>query len=269
MKKKLNGTTNYSSRPIPDQSFFTCDDEENEQQDSGVDHTFDDLFETARGNWMTFPGINVRKTLEDFYPNYFLENSGSDTLEESIDYQTLQTGIIEGDKSAKEVFKNLFPIPYSLKHNAKYYSNSALKEIMDNYGHRILAHGVEDMKGGMSNLLMMCISQQVKVQPSFWGQFKDGPPNISPINHGPYYVIAAIDNDHANLNRPALNDMEQIIVPLQENIETLRDMLCQLKHKRLVSEQQAQTFMSKVTDYQSFLSYLDTLEPTASPSQNP
>lgn len=239
---------------LPKPSLFS--EQEEKQKESP---TFESYYQPYT-NWQDDPEIDANKMLLSWYPAFFDHGQ--------IDYDKLKKGIEKIQQDAKELFKNLFQIKYRLKSGVSVSEIESLQKTIDAYGHRIIAHGVEEMKGGMHNLLLMCIANKVNVDVTGWGEFKKGPPNSSPLCHGPYYVVASVDGNHPN-SYPTIEEMAYILVPFPEIKEKLAEQLTRCLEQRLVTPEQKSQFLEKCIDYQAFYQFLKTAEPNSEPSTSP
>lgn len=96
-----------------------------------------------------------------FYDEYFVENE--------VDYELLKDDICQRVHRARALFKDLFFVGYRIRLDddaPQPMDMASFQNIVTTYGHRIIAHGVEEAKGGMSNLLLMCVSGGVTVNQS-------------------------------------------------------------------------------------------------------
>lgn len=200
-------------------------------------------------NWMDEPNINVKDLLMNRFRQYYTNGEPN--------YKLIQHGILKNDPKAKDLFKSLFKMPYKLKASLSHVT--VIKNIEQYHGDKILAHGVEEAKGGMYNLLMILICDSVRVSKSYWGNFRYGMPNISPLSHGPYYIIGTTDTTKPgfNQNKPTLEEIECILVPFKENIEVLQLNSTLLHKLGMISEEQHKLFCSKLVDYDNFLAILN------------
>lgn len=213
--------------------------------------TYDDCYERDLFSWKALLSEDaVNNMLISMYPLYYGING-------QIDYQRLRSDITEGSSQALSFFKALFSMPAKLKHNAML--PASLKLIEQKYGDKVFAHGVEEQKGGMCNLLLMLISNCVRVPTTYWGTFKKGMPNLSPFAHGPYYIIATTNFDRLNTkiekNMP-LNKIQYILVPFEENINILKATSNQLLMLSLIDENSHNNFCEKLVSYDNFLEQL-------------
>lgn len=214
--------------------------------------TFNDFFQ-PNNNWVNLYGKDYISFLKSYYPIYFKGDAP--------DYEKIKADILipyakKSNNNAHEVFKSLFKMPYV---NTKTIVTYDLQHIESEFGASIQAHGVEETKGGMYNLLLMCISNQVRVPSSYWGAFISGSPNISPVGHGPYYLIYSMPGinqssvPHSNVN---LSDVARILVPFTENKEILKDKLEEMTQCNLIDPQAKDIFIDKLVTYEEFLSQL-------------
>ncbi|MCL5273102.1 MAG: hypothetical protein M1486_07380 [Gammaproteobacteria bacterium] len=214
--------------------------------------TFNDFYQ-PNNNWLDFCGTDYTDVLKSIYPIYFQGDAP--------DYEKIKADILipytkKSNNKAHEVFKNLFKMPSV---NTKTIVTDDLDHIESEFGDKIWAHGVEELKGGMYNLLLMCISNQVRVPSGNWGAFISGLPNISPVRHGPYYLIYSmpgINQSSVPQNNANLSDVARILVPFSENKDILKDKLEQMLQLNLIDCQAQNRFIDKLVTYQEFLGQL-------------
>jgi len=201
-------------------------------------------------NWMNDSNMNPMVTLKAFYPAYFQGDT--------VDYTKIHADLLapypkKSHNKAHEVFKCLFKMPYKTLKNVL---TADLKNIEREFGADICAHGVEESKGGMYNLLLMCISNQVQVPSDAWGAFISGLPNISPVSHGPYYLIYSLPFA-STASKPCKNtrfsDIARILVPFQENKEILTRKLEEMVEVNLITSESKEMFINKLVTYQELL----------------
>lgn len=188
---------------------------------------------------------DVLDKLAGWYSGYF-------TYDKQIDFGKLKQGLIAGEHKARELFKNLFAMPKRLSYHIDFVSH--LEPFCDTYGAYIIAHGVEQPKGGLRNLLMMAVADKVDIPSVSWGCFQLGQPNISPVGHGPYYVVSAIsaDDESRHPNRPTIAEIAYIVVPFPEVRDMLFEQLDRVVEHGLLSQGQASEFKAKVKSYDEF-----------------
>lgn len=210
---------------------------------------FNDYYQ-INNNWQDDPEINFLQILQLSYPDYF---RGSEP-----DYKKIAADVVN-IKKARELFKNLFKM--SFKTFGPIFSQELI-EIVNRYGKKIIAHGVGEAKGGMCNLLLMNISNQVLVPSQYWDKFVKGPSNISPLTHGPYYLIYS--TPFHKKSRPThkllLSDMVCILVPFIENREILIEQLSKMTALEMVTEERKTLFINKTKTYFEFLQELECQE---------
>src|SRR5690606_23178350 len=81
---------------------------------------------------------------------------------------------------------------------------------------------------------------------------------ISPINHGPYYLIYKIDfaKSPKAPNNPSFSELENIIVPFQRNKEILEEKLSEMVSHALIDEEAKTSFLNRLKTYGEFLDIL-------------
>ena len=226
--------------------FEQSENKENNPPKSN-EKTFTSFYEENR-TWMDDPDMNPMATLKAYYPTYFQGDA--------IDYQKIKSDLLIQSRSnnkAHELFKNLFKMPFKTTQNV---ITDDLKNIESEFGEDICAHGVEESKGGMYNLLLMCISNQVRVPSDAWAAFISGLPNISPVAHGPYYLIYSLpftNTASTPCKNTRLSDIPRILVPFQENKEILTRKLEEMVVVNLITSESKDMFISKLVTYQELL----------------
>lgn len=210
-------------------------------------------------------------TLKSFYPLFY--KTGSDTpdydaiREELKKLCSIKQSTEKRPKQARELIKNLFRIPYKCINDTECKQSVVLNTLKDSFGHRIIAHGVEEAKGGLSNILLMLVSNKVLAVGSNWGAFLDGPPNASPLCHGPYYLIYSTQ-DQSPLSNPSFSSIEYILVPFPQHIELLREKVESMAAVNLVTKREQKVFFDRLIDYQGFLNLLNNPELEQEPDQD-
>lgn len=224
-------------------------------------YLFTDFYE-KNTNWIDYPEINFTATLMSQFPKYFEGNN--------LNIQLLKDDIIEGNVKVKgkapnkapDLFKSLFKMPFKTLRRV---ATPDLMQIENEFGNSIVAHGVEEAKGGMYSLLMMCLCNKVRACSAFWGFFISGMPNISPVEHGPYYIIykmPTINQTAKQPNNPSLNEVARILVPFQENKDILIGKLEMMVQLELIAIEQKEMFINKMVTYEGLLHELKTLAPS-------
>lgn len=204
-------------------------------------------------NWMDDDSINPIALLQSVFPTYFQGDTPDYT---KIRDDILVPYIKKPQNKAHELFKSLFKMPYK---NTKRISSDDLENLEREFGAVIMAHGVEEAKGGMYNLLLMCISNQVRVPSVSWGSFISGAPNISPVGHGPYYLIYSMpcmNQSSTPGNNAKLSDVARILVPFLENKQMLINALEAMVRVNLITPESKEMFINKLVTYQELLSEL-------------
>ena len=204
-------------------------------------------------NWTDSPDIDVDKMLRRCYGEYYRDGV--------LDAAQLTAGIKRKEHKANELFKSLFHLSHHVDpvRLTALLDCEELQTIKSRFGHKIIAHGVEEAKGGIHNLLLMCISGRVRVPSPFWGEFQDGPPQSSPIPHGPYFVIYRANGSQSEQrpSYPSIRNMEYILVPFVEIKLQIRQMLDRCVQMGLLAQELATEFSAKLVDYSDFLYLLN------------
>lgn len=231
--------------------FEEFEEPDNKQNNPEIqnEETFASFFE-ENINWMNDSEMNPMATLKAFYPIYFHGDS--------IDYEKMRADILipytkKSNNKAHELFKCLFKMPFKA---IKSVNTDDLLHIESEFGAGITAHGVEESKGGMYNLLLMCISNQVRVPSNYWGALISGQPNISPLSHGPYYLIYSLPFASTSAiprNNAYLSDIARILVPFPENKEILTCKLEEMVAVGLITPESKKMFTDKLVTYSELL----------------
>lgn len=164
---------------------------------------------------------------------------------------------------SQDLFKALFKMPKRLIPQKTHQLSfcETLQSVSYRFGHHIIAHGVEEQKGGLYNLLLMCVSSTITVPSQSWGRFIDGMPNISPRGHGPYYIIHSTHPGQHPTNNQSLLTIAYIVVPFKENIDHLSQTIAKMEQFGLIDARQRTHFINKLIDYDAFAHVL-TLQTT-------
>jgi hypothetical protein len=127
----------------------------------------------------------------------------------------------------------------------------SFRRLKEQHGEHIIAHGVEESKGGLLNIVMMCISGTVKAQQAYWGDLVDGPPNISPLPHGPYFMVydVSFGSTKSAPNNPSCSDIPYILLPCETVIDTLKSALDEAKLLGLIDQGDLDNFKEKIVTY--------------------
>ncbi|MFO1258046.1 MAG: hypothetical protein U1E78_06525 [Gammaproteobacteria bacterium] len=199
--------------------------------------------------------------------NEFVKNHFRDFANENgVDFKILSSKLIEYSNctqknkpnslhKAVDLFKTHFAFPFKCISPSCIYGD-VFEEIKNNYGVNIVAHGVEEAKGGCNNILLMWVTGKVVAPAIYWGALVDGLPNISPISHGPYYLISSISGGNAP-NNPSPNEVLYVLVPFEEVKAMLKEKIDSLQENKLLSSEVAENLISKVITYGEFLDILN------------
>ncbi len=210
-----------------------------------VSSSFHDYYK-VNNNWMDCPEINHLEMLKSFYGEYFVDDIP--------DFELIKRNVLT-QKNAKELFKSLFKLPYITDQSI---DSDKLEKIVCKFGSQIVAHGVEEMKGGMYNLLLMSICNRALVPTEHWGYLVKGNPNISPLPHGPYFLIysSPLSKQKKWPHYPSLENIPFILVPFEENRQILNDKLTDMATVKLITEETKAAFIQKIKTYDEFLNEL-------------
>lgn len=233
---------------------------------NSLNQSFNDFY-TKNTNWMDDPAFSVLDTLRSFYGEFFKG--------QLPDYNNIREILVSAKglkdqkpSKAKELFKSLFKMPYK---NTRTIDTDELSLIESQFGARIIAHGVEEAKGGMYNLLLMCVADKVWAPSAYWGPFVSGLPNVSPLSHGPYYLIYKMPtiNETAPIpNNPKLSNIARILLPFGENRSILIEKLDEMVQKELITESAKDNFVSKLITYAEFLEQLKIVSSADAQKEN-
>lgn len=206
----------------------------------------------ANDNWLCdFPDPTPH--LQMFYPEFFRGNHvNHDLLIEMLSKLSYQRNPLL--KKAREMFKAIFNLEYKCipGKSDRLSSTDVISKISKIYGHNISAHGVEEQKGGIYSILLMCVSGYIVSRLEHWGSFKNGPPMISPLCHGPYYIIYSTKGEMPARHPTSLLEAEYILVPFKENVETIKQKLNEIVKIGYISHEKQKLYATKLIDYQSF-----------------
>ncbi len=215
---------------------------------------FSALFEENE-NWHNYEGIDVSSTLQEFYPELYIRGA--------LNRHLFKLALTEvGDvtdrtyRMAKDVFKNLFKMPYRLRPGSltSLRTCEVIKKISHAFGSNILAHGIEEAKGGLYTLLLMCMSKKVLIPACYWGEFCDGMPNISPLTHGPYYLVST---SLAPRDDAPLESILWVLLPCDEVILMLNEKLMNLMEMGWITAAEQDDFSRKFITYEGYLAILE------------
>lgn len=157
-------------------------------------------------------------------------------------------------KAAREIFISYFKILYKSTHKTPNAGYPYMEDIIEEFGGQITAHGVEEAKGGMYNLLMMAVSNKIYAPQIYWGNLVPGLPNISPVSHGPYYVIykTPFYPQEKVPNNPFFSDIACILVPFESNKALLSNTMDEMVAYELTTGSVRSLFLSKLRSYEEF-----------------
>jgi hypothetical protein len=201
----------------------------------------------------------------------FIEN-------EQINFDMLKTQILawasnntkfksNSERKAIDLFKTIYAQPFICTSSSPQYQ-PLFETIMRHYGDNITAHGVEESKGGLKNIFLMAITGKIAASSMYWGALVNGLPNISPVPHGPYYLIASTSvNKKIPLSNLTLEDMQYILVPFDEIKISAIYSINILKENGLLDQVATNILQSKLITYQEFhdiLMHEQALTPPAS-----
>ena len=191
--------------------------------------------------------------IESFYPIFFCGKG-------KIQFKKITMALKEKKKDdkqlhqAKEVIKNVFRFANTFVHNKTISNIDIFQQLSKKYGANLTAHGVEESKGGLVNILLMCISGSVTVNNSSWGKLLDGPPGISPIPHGPYFIIS---KNEEITKQQTIKDISKILLPCQENVKQLTEKLQEAQNRELIDQDTNNEITKKITSVTQFYNDLN------------
>jgi hypothetical protein len=193
--------------------------------------------------------------IESFYPIFFCGKG-------KIQFKKITMALKEKKKDdkqlhqAKEVIKNVFRFANTFVYNKTISNIYIFQQLSKKYGANLAAHGVEESKGGLVNILLICISGSVTVNNSNWGKLQDGPPNISPIPHGPYFIIS---KNKEITKQQTIKDISKILLPCQENVKQFKEKLQEAQDAELITQEINDECTKKTTSVTEFFNALEAL----------
>jgi hypothetical protein len=203
-------------------------------------------------NWLDYFSPEIQKLqIRLTYPEFFY---GSE-LNLAYTQAELKRRPSRKEKPSKIRDMIIARYKFAVSADDSYYASLSdyLYRLPRRYSLHVIAHGVEQAKGGLGTLLMICLSGEVRVSALSWGPLQDGPPNMSPLRHGPYYIIASTQRGvEKNLNTSKLLDMEHILVPYPENVKMLSEKLDALVEDKLLGLEACKAYKAKLIDYKKF-----------------
>ena len=163
---------------------------------------------------------------------------------------------------ASEVIKEHFRIQWKLKATKNIQSTEGFLKLKTKYGQYITAHGVEEAKGGLLNVVLMCISGTVRAPNDYWGALVDGPPRISPVPHGPYFVVHNIASkaEQPEPNYPKIYDIQYVLVPCTEVANILKETLNQVAQHGLIASEELNVFKQKIVIYDELFGICEQMD---------
>lgn len=219
------------------------------------DHSFSDCYQQNHSYYQSLSDDAQSAYLASHFVNFL----GSDG---AINFKYLKDRLVENSnfegkiipnvfRNAVNLFKTLYSPIYKCL-NSSQTQGTSFKHIKNIYGFNIIAHGVEEAKGGISNILLMWITNTIHVPRQYWGQLVDGLPNISSVNHGPYYLIASIDGGKPP-HFPKTEDILFVLVPFQEIESIIESQIRLLVKDGMLTDSSAHHLISKLITYDEFL----------------
>lgn len=252
------GRKRLSSETSSEVGFF-----ENTFNKKGKALTFEDCYR-VKESWMD-EVPNPMAFLASMYSMYFVNHNTNpsvnfERLLQGIKIKPVNSQCTKALHDAREVFTNIFRLRYQANPEpGRHYSSiQTYQDLIQNHGENLMAHGVEEAKGGMYNLLMMCICDCVQVPERGWGSLVNigGAPNLSPESHGPYFIIASTHGDDAP-HRPSISQIEYVLLPFRENIDDLKEQLARVREHGMITEEQQEAFEAKLISYEALNELLD------------
>jgi hypothetical protein len=157
-------------------------------------------------------------------------------------------------KSAATLIRSIYRSTFSLSANRLLYQEcQELLTVIKLFGRNIIAHGVEEEKGGLGTLLLIAISGYIRVKKESWGILYEGMPCFSPLSHGPYFIIYTTQSTH---NFPpdncSLDNIESILIPFPHQIILLTNLVSRMEADGLLTSTEKESFLNKLIDYKSF-----------------
>ena len=145
--------------------------------------------------------------------------------------------------------KELFKFEYKDNSGLSLQLINSIYEMNEDKMGLLYAHGVEETKGGLGNILSMFISKTVFTPTYHCSSFSPGLPNISPMNHGPYYLVKIEPLQH---NNPSIDDIDFVLLPFQENIDDLKAQCTKAVLLGLLDQQDSQRYLGRCITYEQF-----------------
>lgn len=193
--------------------------------------------------------VYIFTALKSKYPEYFIDDQPNYVkIGEELKNNPLKA------KAAREIFISYFKFPYKSTYKTSNTDYPYMMQLIEEFGSQITAHGVEESKGGMYNLLMMAVSNKVCVPQSYWGSLIPGLPNISPVSHGPFYVIyeTPFYEQQSYPHNPLFAEIAYILVPFELNKTFLCEAMEKMVALELTTESVKALFISKLRSYEEF-----------------
>ncbi len=232
--------------------------QKNQKKRKEIELTMDEYY-TLDKSWEQRKD-HIFAALKYRYPEYFIDGQPNySKIGEELKNDPLKA------KAAREIFSSYFRFPYKSTYTTANTEYPFIMEIIEGFGDQIIAHGVEEAKGGMYNLLMMGVSNQVHVPEVHWGALIPSLPNISPVSHGPYYVIydTPFCESKKSPHYPLFTEISCILVPFELNKTLLIEAMEKMVALEVTSESIKQLFISKLRTYEEF--YEELLKPKKEP----
>ncbi len=208
---------------------------------------FEDFYMKNDDNWLAYTPEPL-KILRHLYPDYFYAEE-----KERVNYPAVKQALSLQKSSARNLFLSLFSMPHVTSSSA--ILTDALCQIEGRFGEQIIAHGVEESKGGMRSLLMMALINQVQSPKQYFGALISGTPDITALSHGPYYLIYSLPSKKKTTspNYPAFTDIAKVLVPFDENKTMLAAKLDEMHALKLISKEAYSEFINKLVTYDELL----------------
>ncbi len=210
-----------------------------------------DMFFEKKGSWRDLVSSEQATEIFNDWHKDFVNDTGV------VNTQAVITALRGGKprdllpSKARDLCKELLNMDWKPKVKLNVQNTENFTRLKENYGHRILAHGVEDGKGGVSSIVMMCITGKVQAISSYWGALVDGYPNISPVPHGPYFIIYDINlsSEAGSPNNPSCDKITYVLVPCLEVANSLKEKLEEARKLGFIDQRTLEKFQSKIVTY--------------------
>ena len=125
---------------------------------------------SLKETWQINEGIDFDTVLKSMYEQFFDEQGSLDSeklLRTLKKLFKVGKGIPKDHSKALALFQELYRFPYRCDNLTACQTMPPMEKIKRCYGDRITASGVEEMKGGINNILLMAISNKVLIPSNY------------------------------------------------------------------------------------------------------